>query len=119
MNNLPLTQISNNGMVVSPHHKASDAGLEILKQGGNAIEATIAVASSLAVHYPHMTGIGGDAFWLIYDPKEGVSFIEASGYSGFDVNMNQYKGLKDIPFRGRLAENSVAGAVSAWNLAYE
>jgi gamma-glutamyltranspeptidase/glutathione hydrolase len=119
MNNLPLTQISNNGMVVSPHHKASDAGLEILKQGGNAIEATIAVASSLAVHYPHMTGIGGDAFWLIYDPKEGVSFIEASGYSGFDVNMNQYKGLKDIPFRGRLAANSVAGAVSAWNLAYE
>ncbi len=119
MSNLPLTQTSNNAMVVSPHHCASDAGLEILKQGGNAIEATIAVASSLAVHYPHMTGIGGDAFWLIYDPKEGVSFIEASGYSGFDVSMNQYEGLETIPFRGRIAANTAAGAVSAWDLAYE
>ena len=57
MNNLPLTQTSQNGMVVSPHHSASDAGVEILKNGGNAIEAAIAVAASLAVHYPHMTGI--------------------------------------------------------------
>ncbi|NVJ53019.1 MAG: gamma-glutamyltransferase family protein [Campylobacteraceae bacterium] len=119
MNNLPKTEVSKNGMVVSPHHCASDAGLEILKQGGNAIEASIAVASSLAVHYPHMTGIGGDAFWLIYDPEEGVSFIEASGFSGFDVNMSAYEGLDSIPFRGRLAANSVAGAVSAWDLAYE
>lgn len=119
MNNLPKTQVSKNGMVVSPHHCASDAGLEILKQGGNAIEASIAVASSLAIHYPHMTGIGGDAFWLVYDPKEGVSFIEASGYSGFNVNMSQYEGLKTIPFRGKLAANTAAGAVSAWDLAYK
>jgi len=119
MNNLPLTQISENVMVVSPHHKASDAGLEILKQGGNALEATIAVASSLAVHYPHMTGIGGDAFWLVYDPKEGVSFIESAGYSGFEVNTEKYKGLENIPFRGRLAANTAAGAVSAWHLAFE
>ena len=80
MKELPITQISQNGMVVSPHHCASDAGLEILKNGGNALEATIATAASLAVHYPHMTGIGGDAFWLVYDPEEGVSFIEASGH---------------------------------------
>jgi len=117
--NLPTTQISKNAMVVSPHHCASDAGLEILKQGGNAIEASIAVASSLAIHYPHMTGIGGDAFWLIYDPKGEISFIEASGYSGFNVDMDKYKGLKNIPFRGKLAANSVAGAVSAWDLAFK
>lgn len=117
--NLPKTQTSKNGMVISPHFAASDAGLEILKQGGNALEATIAVASSLAIHYPHMTGIGGDAFWLVYDPQEGVSFIEASGYSGFDVNMSQYEGLKTIPFRGRLAANTAAGAVSAWDLAFK
>lgn len=119
MNNLPLTKTSKNGMVVSPHHCASDAGIEILKQGGNAIEASIAVASSLAIHYPHMTGIGGDAFWLIYDPEEGVSFIEASGYSGFDINIDLYKDVNKIPFRGKLAANTVAGAVSAWDLAYE
>ena len=117
--NLPKTKTSNNGMVVSPHYASSDAGIDILRQGGNAIEATIAVASSLAIHYPHMTGIGGDAFWLIYDPKEGVSFIEASGYSGFDVKMDQYEGLKTIPFRGKLAANTAAGAVSAWDLAYK
>ena len=119
MKDLPLTQTSQNGMVVSPHHCASDAGLEILKQGGTAIEASIAVASSLAIHYPHMTGIGGDAFWLVYDPEEGVSFIEASGYSGFNVNMDLYKGLDSIAFRGKLAANTAAGAVSAWDLAYE
>lgn len=117
--NLPKTEISKNAMVVSPHHIASDAGIEILKQGGNALEATIAVASSLAIHYPHMTGIGGDAFWLVYDPIEGVSFIEASGYSGFDVNISQYEDLETIPFRGKLAANTAAGAVSAWDLAYK
>lgn len=105
-------------MVVAPHYAASQAGLEILKSGGNAIEAAIATAASLSVHYPHMTGIGGDAFWLIYDPKEGVSFIEASGYSGLDVNPDQYKQLENIPFRGKLAANTVAGAVSAWDLAF-
>jgi len=119
MKNLPLTKTSQTGMVVSPHHCASDAGAEILKQGGTAIEASIAVASSLAIHYPHMTGIGGDAFWLMYDPDEGVSFIEASGYSGFDINMDLYEGLDSIAFRGKLAANTAAGAVSAWDLAYE
>ena len=119
MNKLLKTQTSQKGMVVSPHHAASDAGLEILKKGGNAIEASIAVASSLAIHYPHMTGIGGDAFWLVYDPKEGVSFIEASGYSGYDVKKELYEGLSEIPFRGKLAANTAAGAVSAWDLAFE
>lgn len=119
MEKLPITEVSQNGMVVAPHYAASKAGLEILKSGGNAIEAAIATAASLSVHYPHMTGIGGDAFWLIYDPKEGVSFIEASGYSGFDVNPDQYKRLENIPFRGKLAANTVAGAVSAWDLAFK
>ncbi len=46
------------GMVTAPHHLAAQAGLDILKDGGNAIEATVAVAATLAVVYPHMTGIG-------------------------------------------------------------
>jgi gamma-glutamyltranspeptidase/glutathione hydrolase len=119
MNKLPTTKVSKQGMVVAPHHAAAEAGLEILKMGGNAIEAAIATASSLSVHYPHMTGIGGDAFWLIYDPKEGVSFIEASGHSGYDVNSALYSDVNEIPFRGKLAANTVAGAVSAWDLAYQ
>ncbi|BCN94344.1 gamma-glutamyltransferase [Thiomicrorhabdus immobilis] len=113
------TQVSTKGMVVAPHHAAADAGLDILKSGGNAIEAAIATAASLAVHYPHMTGIGGDAFWLIYDPEDGVSFIEASGYSGSEISAELYTGMDEIPFRGKLAANTVAGAVSAWDLAYQ
>ncbi|QBZ83435.1 Putative gamma-glutamyltransferase YwrD [Hydrogenovibrio crunogenus] len=119
MKPFPKTEMAENGMVVAPHHSAADAGLNILKSGGNAIEAAIATAASLSVHYPHMTGIGGDAFWLIYDPEEGVSFIDASGYSGGEVKPEIYSDVSDIPFRGKLAANTVAGAVSAWSLAYE
>jgi gamma-glutamyltranspeptidase len=53
------------GMVTSPHHLASQAGLQVLKDGGTAVEAAVAMAACLAVVYPHMTGIGGDGFWLI------------------------------------------------------
>ena len=119
MKDFPKTQIAENGMVVAPHHSAADAGLDILESGGNAIEAAIATAASLAIHYPHMTGIGGDAFWLIYDPEEGVSFIEASGNSGSQVKPELYSEVDEIPFRGKLAANTVAGAVSAWSLAFQ
>lgn len=119
MKNFPKTLVAENGMVVAPHHSAADAGLDILKSGGNAIEAAIATAASLSIHYPHMTGIGGDAFWLIYDPEEGVSFIEASGYSGSNVKPELYSEVSEIPYRGKLAANTVAGAVSAWSLAFQ
>ena len=59
------TARSYSGMVTSPHHLASQAGLEVLRDGGNAIEAMIAAASTIAVVYPHMNGLGGDGFWLI------------------------------------------------------
>ena len=56
------------GMVTSPHHLASEAGLRVLRDGGTAIEAAVAMAATLAVVYPHMTSIGGDGFWLIALP---------------------------------------------------
>ncbi|MDJ0705347.1 MAG: gamma-glutamyltransferase, partial [Leptolyngbyaceae cyanobacterium MO_188.B28] len=58
--------IGRRGMAVCPHTLASKAGLSILQQGGNAVDATIALNAALSVVYPHMTGLGGDAFWLIY-----------------------------------------------------
>ncbi|MFV0366904.1 MAG: gamma-glutamyltransferase, partial [Hyphomicrobiaceae bacterium] len=58
------TKRSYKGMVVAPHHLAAEAGLSVLKDGGNAIEAMIAAASTIAVVYPHMNGLGGDSFWL-------------------------------------------------------
>ncbi len=50
------------GMVVAPHHLAAEAGLSVLREGGNALEAMIAAAAAIAVVYPHMNSIGGDGF---------------------------------------------------------
>src|SRR5258706_3589372 len=56
-------------MIVCPHALASQAGADVLRAGGSAVDAAIAAASTLGVIYPHMCGIGGDSFWLIYDPR--------------------------------------------------
>ncbi len=111
-----------NGMVTSPHYLATTAGVEILHRGGNAIEAAIVVASVIAVTYPHMNGIGGDNFWLIFDAKDGqVKSLQACGASGIHCTPEAYrkKGYKDaIPFRGALAANTVPGAVDGWHEAF-
>jgi gamma-glutamyltranspeptidase/glutathione hydrolase len=60
-------------MVTSPHALASQAGVDVLRAGGSAVDATIATSAALAVLYPHMTGVGGDAFWLIHDAVPVVS----------------------------------------------
>ncbi len=67
------------GMVVAPHHLASQAGLRVLAEGGNAIEAMIAAASTIASVYPHMNALGGDNFWLISAPGSDVVGIDACG----------------------------------------
>jgi gamma-glutamyltranspeptidase/glutathione hydrolase len=54
-------------MVASPHALASASGVAALRAGGNALDAAIAAAATIAVVYPHMNGVGGDNFWLIYD----------------------------------------------------
>jgi len=106
------------GAVVAPHSLAAQAGLDILRAGGNAIEATIAVASTLAVVYPHMTGIGGDGFWLLQSPGSPVQSIDACGATGAGVHRGLYAGLESIPWRGPLAANTVAGTVGGWGAAY-
>ena len=110
---------SRRGMVVSPHHLASQAGLAILREGGNAVEATVAVAATLGVVYPHMIGMGGDAFWLIGDGGDAPLAIDACGAAGAGVDGALYRGLTRIPERGPLAANTVAGAVSGWMAALE
>ncbi|MCH9671207.1 MAG: gamma-glutamyltransferase family protein [Gammaproteobacteria bacterium] len=104
------------GMVVAPHHLASEAGLAVLREGGNAIEAMIAAASTIAVVYPHMNSIGGDGFWLIHEPGKRPVAIDACGKSGAEVSPALYgkAGLKAIPARGPLAANTVAGTLSGW-----
>lgn len=107
------------GAVVAPHSLASQAGLDILRDGGNAIEATVAMAATLAVVYPHMTGIGGDGFWLLHTPGEAMQSIDACGAAGAGVHPGLYAGQESIPWRGPLAANTVAGTVSGWGLALD
>ena len=114
--------ISTNGIVTTPHYLASQAGLEILQQGGNAVDAAIAAAATLTVVYPHMNSLGGDNFWLIYNiKKRELKGLNASGRAGEKATIDLYQslGYDRIPFRGYLAANTVPGAVSGWDLAYK
>jgi len=108
-------------MVTSPHHLASQAGLDVLREGGTAIEAVVATASMLAVVYPHMTGIGGDGFWLILWPDGRSEAIDASGRAAVAADLDLYRkaGLDAVPWRGPLAANTVAGTVSGWDAALQ
>jgi gamma-glutamyltranspeptidase/glutathione hydrolase len=108
-------------MVTAPHHLAAQAGLRVLQDGGNAIEAMIAAASTIAAVYPHMNGLGGDNFWLM-DPGSGAPLaIDACGAAAgrADIDFYRERGHDTIPSRGVLAANTVAGAVSGWQAALE
>ena len=115
------TSRSRRGMVTAPHRLASQAGLQILREGGNAIEAAVATAAALAVVYPHMNSIGGDGFWLIAEPGRAPMAIDAAGRAGAAANPTLYRdhGLAAVPWRGPLAANTVAGTVSGWEAALE
>lgn len=109
-----------NGMVVAPHHLAAQAGARVLQDGGNAIEAMIAAAGTIAVVYPHMNNLGGDNFWLVHEPGKSPIGIDACGASAqlADVNFYSDQGHSTIPTRGPLAALTVAGAVSGWQKAH-
>ena len=108
------------GMVVAPHHLAADAGLAVLRDGGNAIEAMVAAASTIAVVYPHMNGLGGDNFWLISHGSKPPIGIDACGASAAIATTKFYAEhghTKAIPSRGPLSALTMAGAVSGWQAA--
>jgi len=106
------------GMVACPHALASAAGVEILKAGGTAVDAAVATSAALSVLYPHMTGLGGDAFWLIYDAKQGrVRYLDGAGCAAASASIEAFssRGMKEIPFRGILpATLTVPGSVASW-----
>src|SRR5687767_15625846 len=110
------------GMAVAPHALAAQSALEVMREGGNAIEATIAAAATIAVVYPHMNSIGGDGFWLMHVPGETPGAIDACGGAAQRATIDWYHANRvvgAIPFRGGLAANTVAGTVSGWGLAHE
>ncbi len=107
------------GMAVAPHSLASQSALAVLREGGNAVEAMIAAAATIAVVYPHMNSIGGDGSWLISRPGHAPIGIEACGAAAMRADIETYRalGLSAIPARGPLAANTVAGTVSGWDFA--
>ena len=115
------TKRSYGGMVTAPHHLAAQAGLAVLSEGGNAIEAMIAAAAAIAVVYPHMNGLGGDSFWLIGRTGSTPVGIQACGRSAMAASRAWYRehGCNSIPSRGPLATLTVAGTVDGWQKAYE
>ncbi|ADM10347.1 gamma-glutamyltranspeptidase [Parvularcula bermudensis HTCC2503] len=106
-------------MVTSPHHLASQAGLDVLREGGTAIEAAIATGACLAVVYPHMNALGGDSFWLIVPPSGAPRAVMGVGKAAADAGLYRGRGLSTIPTRGGLAANTSAGLVEAWRVARE
>src|SRR6185312_11840346 len=104
------------GVVCAPHAAAAEAGRDILGEGGNALEAMVAMAASIAAVYPHMNHIGGDGFWLVREPNKRVRAIMAAGPAGARARPELYRDRDAIPSRGPLAALTVPGAVGGWLL---
>jgi oxamate amidohydrolase len=105
-------------MITTPHTLASSAGLDILRDGGSAVDAAIAANATLCVAYPHMAGLGGDGFWLLADGDE-IRGINASGPAAEAATRERYAEYDEIPERGPEAALTVPGAVDGWRLAHE
>jgi len=108
------TVYSNRGMMVAPHHLAAQAGRDVLRDGGNAVEAMVAAAATVAVVYPHMNSIGGDGFWLIHEPGKAPVAIDACGRAAARADRGFYAGLDAIPSRGATAALTCAGTIGGW-----
>jgi len=105
------------GLVAAPHALAAEAGVAILRRGGNAIDAAIAAATTVAVVYPHMNGVGGDSFWLIHDGRRGeLRALNAAGRSAAAADLETYQRRfgAAIPVRGGAAALTVPGVPSGW-----
>lgn len=102
--------------VASPHQLGSSAGLWALARGGSAVDAMVAVNATLGVVYPHMTGPGGDAFWLIHHAPSGTTeVLNATGRAAARATAERYRALGPaIEPRGPMAALTVPGAVDGW-----
>ncbi len=97
------------GIVTSPHRLASEAGLDILRRGGNAIEASIAISAVLAVTYPHFCGLGGDAVWLAASPNRAPTSFLGIGQAVAAIPRGE-----TIPTRGAGSVLTTACLVESW-----
>lgn len=109
------------GAVTAPHHAAALTGRDIIKAGGSAIEAMVGMAATIAVAYPHMNGLGGDAFWIIRQPGKVPLVISGAGRAAALATPEWYaeRGHEVIPARGADAALVVPGAIASWQVALD
>lgn len=104
------------GMVAASQPLAARVGLEILESGGNAVDAAVAVNAMLGLVEPHMNGIGGDLFAIVWDAETGqMHGLNATGRSGhaFTRDVLEERGLEDVPSSGPVSW-MVPGTVDGW-----
>src|SRR6266576_5879570 len=113
------TIVAQHGMVAAGHPLAAEAGMRILKAGGNAVDAAIATWAVQGQVEPGMTGLGADMFVLIYLAKTGeVKFINGTGFAAKAATIDFYKSKGGMPDDGPLSI-SVPGAVGGAALAVQ
>ena len=121
MTDRPITVTTTNGSVCSVDHHASAAGVEMLRQGGNAVDAAIATSAALAVTTQHMCGLGGDLFALVHTGASTPDCLNASGHagSGADAARLRAEGHQTMPFRGDIRSVPVPGCVDGWTALHQ
>jgi gamma-glutamyltranspeptidase / glutathione hydrolase len=105
------------GMIATSQTLASAAGLRVLQEGGNAIDAAVTAAAVLAVVEPSMNGIGGDLLAIVYDAKtKKVYGLDSTGRSAYAATPEEFakRGLKEMPGRGVLTVD-VPGVIEGWH----
>jgi gamma-glutamyltranspeptidase/glutathione hydrolase len=105
------------GVVAAPHEAAVEAGRAVLAEDGNALEAMVAMAATVAAVYPHMSHLGGDGVWLVREPSGRLRALMAVGRAGAHARRELYRWHETIPSRGPLAALTAPSAVAGWTLA--
>lgn len=109
--------VGRRGMIATSQSLASAAGLRVLQDGGNAIDAAVTAAAVLAVVEPSMNGIGGDLLAIVYDAKtKQVCGLDSTGRSAYAATPEEFarRGLQEMPGRGPLTVD-VPGVVEGWH----
>ena len=108
-------------MVCSVDHLASAAGVDVLRDGGSAVDAALAANAVLAVTTQHQCGMGGDLFAIVHDGPGPPAVLNASGRagSGVDAAALRDEGHAAVPFRGDVRAATVPGCVDGWVALHE
>ncbi|MBT8239653.1 MAG: gamma-glutamyltransferase [Acidimicrobiia bacterium] len=111
-----LTAQGSNGAVCTVDYRASQAGVDVLNDGGNAVDAAIAANAVLTVVSQHMCGMGGDLFALVHLGEEEPACLNASGWAGAGADPDRLRseGHLSMPFKGDIRSTPVPGCVDGW-----